>query len=49
LVVASKEIELEVNADITKYMVMSGDQNVGRYHNINICDNSFEWVEESKY
>jgi len=29
LVVASKEIGLEVNADTTKYMVMSRDQNAG--------------------
>jgi len=29
LVVASKETELEVNADKSKYMVMSRDQNVG--------------------
>jgi len=32
LVVASKEIRLEANADKTKYMVMSRDQNVGRSH-----------------
>jgi hypothetical protein len=29
LVVTCKEIRLEVNADKTKYMVMSGDQNAG--------------------
>ena len=32
LVVASKETGLEVNADKTKYMVMSQDQNAGRSH-----------------
>ena len=34
LVVASREIGLEVNADRTKYMVMSRDQNVGRSHSM---------------
>ena len=32
LVVASKEIGLEVNADKTKHIVMSRDQNAGRSH-----------------
>ena len=30
LLVATKEIRLEVNADKTKYMVMSRDRNTGR-------------------
>jgi hypothetical protein len=49
LVGAVKEIGLEVNADKTKYMVMSRDQNAGRNHNIRIDKGSFEWVEEFKY
>jgi hypothetical protein len=48
LVVASKEIGLEVNVDKTKYMIMSRDQNVGRSHYINIDNSSFERVEEFK-
>ena len=36
LVVASKEIDLEVNAEKTKYMVTSQDQNVGQNHNIKV-------------
>jgi len=38
--VASKEIRLEVNADRTKYMVTSRDQNVGRSHSVQIVNNS---------
>ena len=34
LLVGNKEIVLEVDADKTKYMVMSRDQNAGRSHNI---------------
>jgi hypothetical protein len=34
LVVSSKEIGLEVNAEKTKYMVMTRDQNAGQNHNI---------------
>jgi len=48
LIVASKEIGLEVNADKTKYMVMSRDQDVGRSHNMNFENRSFERVEEFK-
>jgi len=49
LVVASKETGLEVNADKTKYMDMSRDQNAGRIHNIKIDNSSFERVEEFRY
>jgi len=47
-VVASKEIGLEVNADKTKYMVMSRGQNAGRIHSIKTDNSSFEKVEEFK-
>jgi len=47
--VASKQIRLEVNADKTKYMVMSRDQNAGYSHNMKIDNRSFELVEEFKY
>jgi hypothetical protein len=36
LIVASKEIQQEENADKTKYMVMSRDRNAGRSHSIKI-------------
>ena len=49
LVVANKESVLEVNADKTKYMVRSRDQNTGRSHTIKINYRSFERVEEFKY
>ena len=45
LVVASKETGLEVNADETKYMVMSRDQDAGRSHSIKTDNSSFERVE----
>ena len=49
VLVGSKEIGLELNADKTKYMVMPRDQNSGRSHNIKIENSSFEKVEEFKY
>jgi hypothetical protein len=48
LVVASKEIGLEVNAEKTKYMVMSRDQNAGQNHKIKIDNKLFERVEQFK-
>ena len=49
LVVATKEIGLEVNADKTKYMVTSRDWNAGRGHRVKIDNSSIERVEEFKY
>ena len=49
LLVATKEIGLEVNADKTKYMVMSRDRNAGRDHSVKIDNSSIERVEEFKY
>ena len=42
----SKEIGLEVNADKSKYIVMSQDQTARRSHSIKIYSNSFKRVEE---
>jgi hypothetical protein len=49
IVVASKEIGLEVNAEKTKCTVMSGDQNAEKNHNINTDNESFERVEQFRY
>jgi hypothetical protein len=48
-VAATKETALEVNADKTKYMIMSRDQNVGRSHSVKNDNSSIERVEELKY
>ena len=49
LVAATKKIGLEVNADKTKYMIMSRDQNAGRGHSMKIDNSPIERVEEFKY
>ena len=49
LIVARKEIGVEVNADKIKYMVMSRDQTAGQSHSMRIDNSSFERVEEFKY
>ena len=48
LLVCSKETGLEVSVDVTKYMIMSRDQNAGRSHNIKIDNSSFERVKDFK-
>ena len=45
----TREIELEVSADKTKYMVMSRDQNAGRKHSVRIDNSTFERVDEFKH
>jgi len=49
LVVASKDVGLVVNADKTKYLVVSQDQNAGQSHNIKTDNISCERVEEFRY
>jgi len=49
LVVATKEIGLEVKVDKTKYMIMSRDQNTERSHCMKTDNSSIERVEEFKY
>ena len=48
LLVASNENGLEINADKTKYMLMSRDQNATRSHSIKNDNSSFASVEELK-
>ena len=49
LVVATKEIALEGNADKTKYMFMSREQTAGLSHTMKVDNSSIESVEEFKY
>jgi hypothetical protein len=49
LVVASQEIGLEVNAEKTKYMVISRNQNSEQNHSMKIDNKFFERFEQLKY
>ena len=49
VVVASREIGLEVNAEKGKYMVMSQDQNAGQNHSVKTDNKSLQRVEQFKY
>jgi len=49
LVVATKKNGLYINADKTKYMVMSWDQNAGKSNNRKTDHSSYERVEGFKY
>jgi hypothetical protein len=49
LLEASKDIGLEINAEKTKYMIMSRHPNSGQYQNIRIANELFEKVAKFKY
>jgi hypothetical protein len=49
LIDASKEVDLEVNVEKTKYMLVSWDQNAGQNREIKIGNKSFENVSQFKY
>jgi ABC-type siderophore export system fused ATPase/permease subunit len=49
LIDASKEVGLEINAEKTKYMLLSRHQKAGQNHNIKIGDRSLENVAQFKY
>jgi hypothetical protein len=45
----SRDIGLEINAEKTKYMIMSRHSNSGQYQNIRIANESFERLATFKY
>ena len=45
----TRETGLEINADKTKYMVMSRDHNAGVIDSVKTDNSTFERVEEFKY
>jgi hypothetical protein len=49
LLEASRDVGLEINAEKTKYMIMSRHPNSGQNQNIRIVDESFESVATFKY
>jgi hypothetical protein len=49
LLEASRDIGLEINAEKTKYMIMSRHQNSGQNQNVRIANESFENVATFKY
>jgi hypothetical protein len=49
LLVARREVGLEINTQKAKYMVVSRHQNVGQNHNLQISSKLFEYVAKFKY
>jgi hypothetical protein len=49
LLEASRDIDIEINAEKTKYMIMSRHPNSGQNQNVRISNESFEKVAKFKY
>jgi len=49
LLEASRDIGLEINAEKTKYMIMSRHPNSGQNRNVRIANESFENVAKFRY
>jgi hypothetical protein len=49
LIGASKEVDLEVNVEKTKYMLVSQNQNAGQNREIKIRNRSFDNLSHFKY
>jgi len=49
VLVTSKDVGLEGNAEKSNYMIMSGDQNAGHNHNIKKGNYFFERVEQFRH
>jgi hypothetical protein len=49
LIDANKEVDLEINVEKTKYMLLSHHQNAGQNRDIEIANRSFENVSQFKY
>jgi hypothetical protein len=49
LIDASKEVCLEVNAEETKYMLLSRHQNAEQNHRIKTANRAFEYAAKLKY
>jgi hypothetical protein len=49
LIDASKEVDVEVNIEKTKYMLLCHHQNAGQTHNIKTANRSFENMTKLEY
>jgi hypothetical protein len=49
LIIASKEVDLEINVKKTKCMLLSRHQNAGQNPDVEIANRSFENVSQFKY